>query len=167
MAKKRLGKLESVDVKAYWEHEAAEFTPWLAREENLELLSATLGMELELEGFEVAVGPYKADLVLNDASASGKVIVENQLGKTNHDHVGKTLTYASGLDADTIVWIAREFSDEHRKAVDYLNQHANPSLRFPSQESQLHFDELLDNRRGLRTDRSFLPKQSSCVYGHL
>lgn len=133
-----LGTLVPVDLRGHWLDEARNFTPWLAQEASLELLSTTLGMELELEGMEVPVGPYKADILARDTlSSDSKVVIENQLGKTDHDHLGKTITYASGLDANVIVWIAREFSEEHRRALDFLNENAAPDLRCFGIEIQL------------------------------
>src|SRR4051794_28418105 len=115
MLAKQLGRLEPIDLRTFWADEARDFTPWLATVENLEVLSSTLGLDLEREGVEVPVGPYKADIVARDLTSGNRVIVENQLEKTNHDHLGKTITYASGLDAKVIIWIAREFSEEHRR----------------------------------------------------
>lgn len=129
MVNKLLGRLEGVTLRDYWQDEARDFTNWLAEEENLGLLSDTLGMELELEGVEVPVGPYKADIVVRDLSSDSRVIIENQLEKTNHDHLGKMLTYASGLDATIMVWIAKEFSEEHRRAFDFINEHSSPNLQ--------------------------------------
>ena len=137
MAEKQMGLLEPVDLREFWEDEAQDFTPWLSEDENLAILSASLGLDLELEDTEAAVGPYKADILAKDAVSDSKVIIENQLDKTNHDHLGKTLTYASGLDADIIIWIAREFTDEHRQAVDFLNEKASPDLRCFAVEVQL------------------------------
>ncbi len=129
MENKSLGRLEPVNLREYWQDEARDFTNWLAEEENLSLLSDDLGMDLELEGVEVAVGPYKADIVARDVSSDTRVVIENQLEKTNHDHLGKILTYASGLDASIMVWIAREFSEEHRRAFDFINEQASPNLQ--------------------------------------
>ncbi len=95
-------------------------------------------MELELEGTEVPVGPYKADIIARAVSSDVKVIIENQLEKTDHDHLGKTLTYASGLDAHIAIWIAKEFSEEHRRALDFLNENAAPDLRCFGIEVQLY-----------------------------
>ena len=72
-----------------------------------------------------------------DTNSNSLVIIENQLEKTNHDHLGKTITYASGLDAEVIIWIAKEFKEEHRKAIDYLNEKASPELRCFAVEIQL------------------------------
>src|SRR5687767_11158192 len=123
---RHLGRLEQVELRELWLDEARDFTPWLAQEVNLALLSSTLGIELELEGVEVFVGSFKADIVARDISSDTKVIIENQLEKTNHDHLGKIITYASGVDAKSVIWIAKEFSEEHRRALDYLNENAAP-----------------------------------------
>jgi hypothetical protein len=117
-----LGNLDPIDPRTVWTDEARDFTPWLAKPENLNRLSKALDMELELEGVEVSVGPYKADIVANDTTSNCRVIVENQLDKTDHDHLGKIITYASGLEAKVLVWIARQFTEEHRRAFDFLNE---------------------------------------------
>jgi hypothetical protein len=124
-----LGNLEIKDPREIWNDEAKEFTPWLAKPENLKLLSEALDLELELEGVEVSVGPYSADIVANDNTSNCRVVVESQLEKTNHDHLGKVITYASGLEAKVLIWIAREFTEEHRQAVDFLNECAAGKLR--------------------------------------
>ncbi len=134
---RELGTLEPVDLRSYWTDEARDFTPWLAEESNLGRLAATLDMDLALEGVEVPVGPYRADILARDLTTDAQVIIENQLEKTNHDHLGKTLTYAASLGANVIVWIAKEFSEEHRRALDYLNEHVAPRLRFYGIEMQL------------------------------
>ncbi len=133
-----LGKLEFLDVRdAAWKDEAKDFTIWLAKPENLSQLSKALDLELELEGVEVSVGPYRADILANDSMSNSRVVVENQLEKTNHDHLGKVITYASGLDAQVIVWIAREFTEEHRRAMDFLNECTAGKLRLYAVEIQL------------------------------
>lgn len=120
-------ELTQVDVKEVWKHEANDFTPWLAA--NLDRLESLLGMELELEGTEVPVGPFWADIVLQEASTGRRVVVENMLGATDHDHLGKVLTYAAGLDAWYCVLVAREFRPEHRSALDWLN-HSTDDVGF-------------------------------------
>ena len=102
-----LGSLEPVDLRTIWPDEARDFTPWLAQEENLRRLSDALNLELELDRVEAAVGPYSADIVATDASSNTKVVIENQLEKTNHDHLGKVLTYASGLEAELAYIVPR------------------------------------------------------------
>lgn len=124
-----LGSLELVDLRTIWPDEARDFTPWLAQEENLRRLSDALNLELEIDRVEVAVGPYSADIVATDASSNTKVVIENQLEKTDHDHLGKVLTYASGLEARILVWIAKKFTDEHRQTFDYLNECTSGRLR--------------------------------------
>lgn len=137
MSEKNLGMLEPVKLRDFWDDEAQDFTPWLAKENNLEILSSTLEMDLELEGTEVSVGPFKADIVARDTNSDSIVIIENQLETTNHDHLGKIITYASGLNADVIIWIAKQFKEEHRKAIDYLNEKASSGLRCFAIEIQL------------------------------
>jgi RecB family endonuclease NucS len=101
-----LGKLEKVELRSVWENEAQNFTPWLAQEENLAELSRTIGMELELVAQEQFVGPYRADIVCKDTLSQSYVLIENQLEKTNHNHLGQILTYAAGLSAKAVVWVA-------------------------------------------------------------
>ena len=132
-----LGTLEPVDLRTVWTDEARKLTPWLSKPENLERLSKALDLELELEGTEMLVGPFKADLVANETSTNSRVIIENQLERTNHDHLGKIITYASGLRAKIIIWIAKEFTEEHRQAIDFLNETAAPDLRIYAIELRL------------------------------
>ncbi|AET64276.1 DUF4268 domain-containing protein [Methanothrix harundinacea] len=125
-----LGELKLLNVRFKWTNEATEFTPWLAEEDNLSRLGLALGLELELENTEVSVGPYSADILAKDIGNGKYVIIENQLEKTDHDHLGKAITYASFLDATAIVWIASDFTDEHKKALDWLNDHTSEELSF-------------------------------------
>lgn len=125
-----LGRFEPHDVRKVWAKESAEFTPWLARDENIALLADALGLELEVENVEVAVGPYSADILAKDTGSGRYVVIENQLGKTNHDHLGKAITYGSVLSAGTVVWIATEFSEEHQKALEWLNDNTGDDLSF-------------------------------------
>jgi hypothetical protein len=135
---KSLGRLESVDLREVWDSEAGDFTPWLAREENLKLLADAVGIEeLAFEAQEQGVGPFRADIVCKDTATDGWVVVESQLDRTDHDHLGKSLTYAAGLKAATVIWIAREFTDEHRAAIDWLNDLAGGSVNFFGVEMEL------------------------------
>ena len=122
------GKLESMDPRKYWANEAQDFTPWLA--ENLDLLSEELGLDLELDGMESKVGDFSADITATVVGQNAKVVIENQLAATDHDHLGKILTYASGQNADIVIWLTTEFRDEHRQALDWLNQRTDESLEF-------------------------------------
>jgi Domain of unknown function (DUF4268) len=126
----KLGTLESVDLRQVWLDEARDFTPWLAQPENLELLSDALSLELEFEGMEVPVGPYRVDIVAHEALTESRAIIENQLERTDHDHLGKLICYAAGRQAKIVIWIAREFTEEHRQAIDFLNQTGSTDLRF-------------------------------------
>jgi hypothetical protein len=125
----KLGTLESVDLRQIWLDEARDFTPWLAQQENLELLSDALSLELEFEGIEIPVGPYKVDIVAKEALTEFRAVIENQLERTDHDHLGKVICYAAGLQAKIVIWIAREFTEEHRQAIDFLNQTGSGDLR--------------------------------------
>ena len=133
-----LGRLESVPLRQIWESEPADFTPWLATEENLRLLGSTIGFDdLELEAREKEVGDFSADMLCKDPASDQWVLIENQLEKTDHDHLGKLLTYAAGLKAVTIVWIAARFTDEHRSALDWLNDITDSRFDFFGLEVEL------------------------------
>ena len=133
---KSLGKLEPVDLRAYWDLEDRDFTPWLAHEDNLNELARAIGLDsLQLEGTEQAVGDFSADIVASDDD--NVVVIENQLGKTDHDHLGKLITYASAQKAKTVVWISRELRNEHRQALDWLNHTARGEVRFFGLEIEL------------------------------
>ena len=123
-----LGELKLLQLRTKWINEAYDFTPWLAN--NIEVLSEAVGLELEVENTEVAVGPYSADILAKDTGTGKYVVIENQLEKTNHDHLGKAITYASALDASSIIWLAADFTDEHKKALDWLNDHTSDELGF-------------------------------------
>lgn len=123
-----LGRLEPLDARKVWEHEAHHFTPWLL--ENADVLAEVLGIDLELSAAEHAVGDFSLDLLGRDNTNDCVLVVENQLTATDHDHLGKLLTYAAGTEAKTVVWLATEFRAEHRQALDYLNQLAAENARF-------------------------------------
>lgn len=123
-----LGKLTAVDPRAVWQHEARDFTPWLL--EHADALAAALGIDLELSASEHPVGGFALDLIGTDLTNDCTLIVENQLTATDHGHLGQLLTYAAGTDATTVVWIAVSFREEHRQAVDWLNELAGENARF-------------------------------------
>lgn len=125
-----LGRLEEVNVRELWSHEQYDFSNWLANEENIDLLNEVLGLTLVDIEKEVFVGAYRCDLVAKDEASGQDVIIENQLETSNHDHLGKIVTYASGLDANVIVWIVKEAREEHRSAIEWLNNNTNKNLNF-------------------------------------
>jgi hypothetical protein len=115
-----LGKLRRVNPRTIWPNEAHDFTPWLA--ENIQQLGEVLGMDLEVSEIESTVGSFSVDILAKDLGTGKDVVIENQYGATDHDHLGKLLTYASGKDAPTLVWIAETIREEHRQALDWLNE---------------------------------------------
>ena len=124
------GFLEEVDVRKLWKHEQYDFSNWLAKEKSMELLGDVLGLTLTDVDKEVYVGSYRCDLVAKDEATGIKVIIENQLEASNHDHLGKLITYASGLNASVIVWIVTQAREEHRSAIEWLNNNTNENLSF-------------------------------------
>ncbi len=138
MSTPALGRLEKVDLRTAWMSESGDFTPWLAQAENLKLLGETIDLDLELEAQERAVGPFSADILCRDtASDDHWVLIENQLERTDHKHLGQLLTYAAGLKAATIVWIAERFTEEHRAALDWLNDITGERFAFFGLELEL------------------------------
>jgi Domain of unknown function (DUF4268) len=138
-----LGKLEVVAVREAWPGEASDFTPWLSNEDNLSSLGEELGLgSLELVEIESGVGPYRADILAKHVGSQETVVIENQFGKTDHGHLGQLLTYAAGVGADgsgakAVVWIAEQFSEPHRAALDWLNKCTEPGIGFYGVELQL------------------------------
>jgi len=135
---KNLGKLQRIDdLQKIWEDEAREFTPWLAKQDNLDLLGGAIGLDLELEAQEKNVGPFRADILCKDTLTGNWVLIENQLGRTDHTHLGQLMTYAAGLKAVTIVWVAKKFTEEHRAALDWLNEITDDKFNFFGIEIEL------------------------------
>ena len=132
-----LGELTKVDLRDVWKTEAQDFTPWLALDQNLRVLSNALDMELVLEAEEKSVGPFSADILCTNTDDDSLVLIENQLEKTDHTHLGQLMTYAAGLNTVNIVWIAAKFTDEHRAALDWLNDITNVEFRFFGLEVEL------------------------------
>ena len=138
MTTQGLGRLEPVvDLRSIWATEDQDFTPWLAQSENLIILSDTLGMEVATEGTEQGVGPFRADILCRNTQDDSLVLIENQLERTDHNHLGQLLTYAAGLQTVTIIWVAAIFTDEHRAAVDWLNEITDERFRFFGLEIEL------------------------------
>ena len=132
-----LGKIKELHPRDYWKNEALDFTPWLAEEENLRLLGESIAMDLEFESREEQIDGGRADLLCVDMNTRKKVIIENQLTKTDADHLGRIMSYAAALDAYTIIWIADEFDEQYRAAIDWLNQISDEDHNFFGLEIKL------------------------------
>lgn len=126
----KIGKLQEVNIRDLWKHEQYDFSAWLSQDENIELLNEKIGLSLIDINTEAYVGAYRCDIVAVDETTGIKVIIENQLENSNHDHLGKIITYASGLDAKVIVWIVKEARDEHRSAIEWLNNNTSKDINF-------------------------------------
>lgn len=133
---KNLSKLERVPLRAAWKHEASDFTPWLAEEENLTSLADALDLpELAIVATEHWVGEFKLDILCT--CEEEQVVIENQLEKTNHNHLGQILTYAAGVDARKVIWVAESFRPEHIAALEFLNENTTEDLNFFAVEIEL------------------------------
>ncbi|HEY3312360.1 MAG TPA: DUF4268 domain-containing protein [Anaerolineales bacterium] len=130
MPKYLLDRLEKVDLRRVWTSESRDFTPWLSQESNLAILGEVLDLDLELEAQEKNIGPFRADILCKDTITNQWVLIENQIERTDHCHLGQLLTYAAGLRAVTIVWISSEFTEEHRAALDWLNEVTTDGINF-------------------------------------
>ena len=117
-----------INLREIWRSEDDDFTPWLS--ENLTLLSKILNMNLEFVGQHIRVGRYKCDLLCRDTVGNSYVVIENQLEEFDHDHLGKALVYTAGLNARTVIWIAEDFTNEHRKTLDWLNENTHDCIQF-------------------------------------
>lgn len=133
----KLGMLEEIkDLRTVWPHEAHDFTPWLAK--HIDVLGQTIGIDIYIEETESSVGDFNVDIFATDADNGNKIIIENQLEETDHDHLGKLITYASGKSADLVVWIVRKAREEHRAAIEWLNNHTDEGIRFILCEVKLY-----------------------------
>ncbi len=126
-----LGTLEQItDLRSVWKHEALDFTRWLAQEENLAMLGEEIGVEISLIKTEANVGGFNVDVLAEEERTGRKIVIENQLEVSDHDHLGKTLTYASGYDAEIIIWVLKDIREEHLQAVTWLNENTNDKINF-------------------------------------
>ena len=135
----QLGRLkEIIDLRRVWKHEALDFTPWLAQEDNLALLADAVGLEITLDETESSVGDFNVDIYATETGTDRKIIIENQLEDTNHDHLGKLITYASGKSADIVIWVVKRAREEHRSAIEWLNNHTDENIAFFLVEIKLY-----------------------------
>ena len=125
-----LGKLKEVNIRELWKHEQYDFSKWLSLPENIQELGDTIGLSLTDVETEKFVGGYRCDIICKDEITGKNVLIENQLEPSNHDHLGKIITYASGLDAAVVVWIVQEAKEEHASAIEWLNKHTGDDLAF-------------------------------------
>lgn len=124
-----LGTLKEIsDLRSIWPHEALNFTPWVA--ENIDLLSDAIGIDITVDETESSVGDFNVDIYASETGTDRKIIIENQLEDTDHDHLGKIITYASGKEADLIIWIVKHARDEHKSAIEWLNNHTDDRIGF-------------------------------------
>lgn len=134
-----LGKLKEIkDLRKVWPHEALDFTPWLAEEDNLALLADSVGLEITIDETESSVGDFNVDIYATETGTDRKIIIENQLEDTNHDHLGKLITYASGKSADIVIWVVKRAREEHRAAIEWLNNHTDENIAFFLVEIKLY-----------------------------
>ncbi len=139
MVEPELGSIENVNPRDVWPNEASDFTPWLA--EHIDSLGEALGMDIEVTQTEAAVGAFSLDLLGKESGSDRVVIVENQLDRTDHGHLGQLLAYAAGLDAKIVVWISPEVRDEHREAVHWLNELSDAVAFFAVELEVLRIDD--------------------------
>src|SRR6266568_3986454 len=136
-SRKELGHLERVNIREVWANEATEFTPWLGSDTSLQALGEAIGMTLHLQAQEQPIGIFRADILAKDETSGNWVLIENQLERTDHTHLGQLITYASGLRACTIIWIAGVFTDEHTSALTWLNEITHEDIQFFGIEIEL------------------------------
>jgi len=133
-----LGKLVKYDdLRSVWKNEAYDFTVWLSEESNLNLLGDTLGIEIEFINREEPAGAFSIDIFAEESNSGRKIIIENQLENSNHDHLGKIITYASAKQAEIVIWIVKKARDEHRQAIEWLNEKTDENIEFYLLEIEL------------------------------
>lgn len=126
-----LSRLEEIkDLRTVWPHEAMDFTPWLSQDDNIALLADAVGLDITVDETESSVGDFNVDIFASETGTDRKIIIENQLEDTNHDHLGKLITYASGKSADVIIWVVKHAREEHKAAIEWLNNHTDEKIGF-------------------------------------
>lgn len=126
-----LSRLEEIkDLRTVWPHEALDFTPWLSQDDNISFLADAIGLDITVDETESSVGDFNVDIFASETGTDRKIIIENQLEDTNHDHLGKLITYASGKSADVIVWVVKHAREEHKAAIEWLNNHTDEKIGF-------------------------------------
>lgn len=126
-----LSRLEEIkDLRTVWPHEALDFTPWLSQDDNIALLADAVGLDITVDETESSVGDFKLDIFASETGTDRKIIIENQLEVTDHEHLGKLITYASGKSADVIIWIVKHARDEYKAAIEWLNNHTDEKIGF-------------------------------------
>lgn len=126
-----LSRLEEIkDLRTVWAHEASDFTPWLSQDDNIALLADAVGLDITVDETESSVGDFNVDIFASETGTDRKIIIENQLEDTNHDHLGKLITYASGKSADVIIWVVKHAREEHKAAIEWLNNHTDEKIGF-------------------------------------
>ena len=124
-----LGTLKEItDLRSVWPHEALNFTPWVA--ENVDLLADAVGLDITVDETESSVGDFNVDIYASETGTDRKIIIENQLEDTDHDHLGKLITYASGKGADVVIWVVKHAREEHKAAIEWLNNHTDDKIGF-------------------------------------
>lgn len=123
-----LGKLEKVELRDVWAHEARDFSSWMFKQENLDQLGTAVGIDIDPIGTESNIGRFRIDILAQEPRTGHKIIIENQLENTNHDHLGKVITYAAGLDAKYLIWVVKDVLPEHLKAIEWLNEHLDNEI---------------------------------------
>ena len=118
----QLGRINKLNPREVWPHEALDFTRWLAQEQNINVLCEELQINICNVRAEASAGRFSVDIVADDADSGKKIVIENQLESTAHKHLGQLLTYASAYDACVIVWIVSDYTEEHRQAIDWFNK---------------------------------------------
>ena len=126
----QLSRLKKVPLRTVWRHEAFDFTSWLTQENNLELLSEAIHLDIKHIKSEADVGKYSLDILAEDENSNKTVVIENQLESTDHDHLGKLITYAAGYDAEFVVWVVKDVQEEHKKAIEWLNDRTDEKTNF-------------------------------------